>query len=182
MGKLFKLVITIFLSTIMFGQENKSLDDKKFKFRSVQASFGVYYAKFKNDEPYNHSGLTLNSLVSISFKKNIFSLELEEGSEAVFVYFGGESQSFYNVNLLYGRELEVARWFKIEGNVGFGLYSHKTVRSGAVSRDNILGIPINANLMFYPAKRFAMGINPNVNFNSINITYSGNLVFQYMFN
>ncbi|WP_298317246.1 hypothetical protein [uncultured Aquimarina sp.] len=186
MRRFFITKIAMLLSIITFGQRgNTSLENNKFKFRSIQSGFGVYHTKPKNNDLYDHSGITVNSLISMSYKKNIFSFRLESGTELVIINFGGdpELQGFYGANLLYGRELELTRWFKIEGNVGIGLYHHKIIaKRGAVDQKNVLGMSMNTKLLFYPAKRFAFGLSPFVNFNSINTTYSGNVVFQYKFN
>ncbi|WP_405207963.1 hypothetical protein [Aquimarina sp. LLG6339-5] len=186
MRRFFITKIAMLLSIITLGQQgNTSLENNKFKFRSIQSGFGIYHSKPQNNDLYDHSGITVNGLVSMSYKKNIFSFHLETGTELVFINFGDdpELQGFYGVNLLYGRELELTRWLKIEGNIGIGLYHHKiTTKSGTTDQKNVLGIPINTKLLFYPAKRFAFGLSPFVNFNSINTTYSGNVVFQYKFN
>ncbi|WP_299215453.1 hypothetical protein [uncultured Aquimarina sp.] len=183
MKKLIQVIIVVIVPTIILAQEKLSRDN--LKFRSIETGFGVYHSKLRDDNLYDHSGPTFNVFFAMSYKKNIFSFQLESGTELVIVNFGGdpELQGFYGVNLLYGRELELARWFKIEGNVGMGLYHHKAVtKGGATDRKNVLGIPINTKLLFYPAERFAFGLSPAVNFNSINTTYSGNLVFKYKFN
>ncbi|KAA1243123.1 hypothetical protein [Aquimarina sp. RZ0] len=45
---------------------------------------------------------------------------MEIGQE---VYSG---DGFYTFNFLYGRELELTTWLKVEGNAGLGLYHFKT--------------------------------------------------------
>ncbi|KAA1243125.1 hypothetical protein [Aquimarina sp. RZ0] len=65
-----------------------------------------------------------------------------------------------------------------EGNAGLGSYHFKTDENDEFDQ-NTLGVPMNAKLMFYPARRFALGLGSGVNFNSINTTYSLNTVFQF---
>ncbi|MGY3791165.1 hypothetical protein [Aquimarina sp. 433] len=184
MERLIKVAIVLLISKISFGQENDTSDKGKFRFRSIEAGFGFYESTYKERiNSSGHSGIDLSVRTSFSLKRNIFSLDLKLGEEVSF--FGG-GDSFYTVNLLYGRQWDLAAWFAIETHSGLGVFSNSRYDlSGDFGRDTkteeSLGVPIDLKFMLYP-KGFTIGLNPGVNFNSIGNTFYGNLIFQYNFN
>ncbi len=128
------------------------------------------------------SGASLNFDISTIVNKHILSVYFNSGID---LNAGGFDEDFTEFNLTYGRKWLVAKDLYFEGHIGFGLFSYN-IDDGAASilfdlPDSTIGFPIRAKLLFYPVKRFGIGINPNFNINSIENAYSANFIFQYNF-
>lgn len=96
----------------------------------------------------------------------------------------GASRYFLAVDALYGRTFEITNFFTIEGHIGVGYFfeNYKDYDTDfAKKNESTIGIPVQAKFLFYVSPKFALGLNPGVNFNSIETIYSGNLIFQYNF-
>ncbi len=201
MKKIISTSLVMFVAILIYGQDtNKKSNDYKFKFRSVEAGLGGYLAKFKKnrfisgDPNGSHTteefgddiGASLNVSTSFLIKNNIMSLSLNIGMEATILWRSesNESNSFGAVSLLYGREWKMMRWFAIETHVGMGMYSSGDRvfdgRNVNLVRKEVLGVPVDFKFMFRK-NTFDIGLNTGVNFNSINTTYYGNFILQYVF-
>jgi hypothetical protein len=64
----------------------------------------------------------------------LFAIDFAVGWEGLF------SSFFYEQNLLYGRELSLNKYFKVEGQLGLGSFSYnKTIFD---ERQNTVGYPM----------------------------------------
>lgn len=166
------LVFVLFFSSSVFSQEK---NNSQFYLKSVSAGIGVT----GGDE--TSGGIGFNADVTSALNKNLFSLALASGSELDLFE---AHRNFFSADFLYGREFAVTRIFKIEAHAGVGFFSENYKNGDTNFREvseSALGIPLRLKLLFNITPKFAMGINPNVNFNSIETMYSGNLIFQYNF-
>lgn len=113
-------------------------------------------------------------------QKHVYSLHFNVGSQDQ-IFAGGEE--FYELNLLYGRAFQLGPKFMFEGHVGMGIFGYEDGIDSPILDlpDPALGFPIRTKLLYRIADKFAIGINPNANFNSILNTYTGQIVLQYNF-
>jgi len=166
------LVFVLFFSVSGFSQEQHN---SQFYVKSVSAGIGVTGGEETS------GGIGFNADVTTALNKNLFTLGLATGSELDLFE---AHRNFFSADLLYGREFSVTRIFKIEAHAGIGIFS-ENYKNGDTNfrevKESAVGIPLRAKFLFYITPKFAMGFNPNVNFNSIETMYSGNLIFQYNF-
>ncbi|MBQ4804926.1 hypothetical protein J8L88_18825 [Aquimarina sp. MMG015] len=186
-------MILLLTMNYVFGQESLK-KEHKLKVKSITAGFGVYHADLRGtDDPFgsNQNGPTLSVGLSLAYKKHIFSLDVDLGldlyPDIIFEAIGGgdNEETFFNsYDILYGREFSIFKWFRIEAHTGLGVYLYKDwlASDGRYDTKEIIGIPVDLRLMIDSSRGFSFGINPEVNFNTINTTYMGSMVFQYRFN
>lgn len=168
----FILVFVLFFSSSVFSQEQNS---SQFYLKSVSAGIGVTGGEETS------GGIGFNADVTAALNKNLFSLALATGTE---IDLFEAHRNFFSADLLYGREFSVTKIFKIEAHAGLGIFSENYKNGDTNFREvneSMLGIPLRLKFLFAVTPKFSMGVNPNVNFNSIETMYSGNLVFQYNF-
>lgn len=159
-------------SQTVFAQENAA---SRFHFKSVGAGFGIT----AGDE--TAGGVAFMADVTTAVNKNLFSVALSSGNE---VDLFEAERKFFAADIFYGREISITRIFKIEAFAGVGIFteSYKNGDTNFVEiNETAVGLPVRIKFLFYVTNKFAIGINPNVNFNSIETLYSGNLQFQYNF-
>jgi len=181
--------LLLFAMNYLQGQENPK-EENKLKIKSITAGFGFYHANLRsNGDSFgsDQNGPTLSVGLSAAYKKHIFSLDIDFGLDVYpDLLFGQKDEgTFFNsYDILYGREIAVLKWFRIEAHAGLGLYIYKDwlVSEGVYDTKGVIGIPVDLRFMIDSSKGFSFGINPELNFNSINTTYMGNIVFQYRFN
>ena len=166
------VIILVFLnSNFSFTQENK------LKLNSTSIGFGLIGSSSETSS----GGLNLTLDLSTKLNKNLFSLYFNEGSE--FNLFDAE-ESYNEISVTYGREIELNSWIKAEGHLGLGFFNYK-IKNGSTDfnliKESTIGIPFRIKLIFYTGKHFGIGINPNMNLNSLVTTYSANIIFQYKF-
>jgi hypothetical protein len=168
-----KIIIVILLLNfgIVLSQENK------LKFKSL--SYGVVgvYSNLKNDGP---RGVCSNFEISTLYNKNIFSANAvigfgfnEENNKLK------DFQGFLEFDLLFGRELKINSDIKFEILSGVGYIVQDNTSEGKSNK--AIGIPIRGKLLFSTSKRFAIGINPNLNINKYRNLYSLCIVLQFNF-
>lgn len=166
------LVFALFFSISVFSQEQQN---SQFYLKSVSAGIGVTGGNETS------GGIGFNADVTTALNKNLFSIALATGTELDLF---DAHRNFFSADLLYGREFSVTKIFKIEAHAGVGIFS-ENYKNGDTDfkevNESALGIPLRLKLLFNITPKFAMGVNPNVNFNSIETMYSGNLIFQYNF-
>ncbi|WP_339651127.1 hypothetical protein [uncultured Maribacter sp.] len=172
-----RLVVLLFFifitSTTLFAQ------DKKLKVHALSFGAGIATA----DTNHTNRGLGINLDFSAIVNDHIISLYLNSGLNLTDI---GANEDFYEFNVTYGRIWSFDTKLVLEGHVGVGLFVYNVERGPnpffVNIPDNTIGFPLRAKLLYYPIGSFALGINPNANFNSIADTYSFNVVFQYNFN
>lgn len=177
MKKTFLLLVLCYCTSLVFAQ---SKNENGLKFRSISAGFGVCVGKI------NDGGLNFYIDATTALKKNLFIASIVTGGEAQ-IDMGGSiisKRNFKEFDLLYGREMNVYKFFKIETHIGLAvfneIYRNGTTNFNDVS-ETVIGLPIKIKILLYSYDHFALGINPNVTINSIDTMYSGNLILQYKF-
>ncbi|MBW1294233.1 hypothetical protein [Aquimarina litoralis] len=181
---------TILLLTMNYtlGQENLN-EEYKLKVKSITAGFGVYTSDLRDSEDsfrFDQAGSTFSAGLSLVYKKHLFSLDIDLGLDVLDLFGNddGENASFNSYDILYGREFSIFKWLRIEAHTGLGLYLYKDrlVADNRYDTKAVIGIPVDIRFMIDSSRGFSFGINPELNFNEINTTYIGNIVFQYRFN
>ncbi len=94
---------------------------------------------------------------------------------------------FFELNLTYGRKLNIGQYLVLEGHLGIGIFTFDEENDpDALFNIDVpaatVGFPFRAKLIYYPADKFGVGLNPNLNLNSGLIAYSVNFILQYNFN
>lgn len=163
-------LIAFFCCNIGFAQNKNSL-----KFKSISTGFGICGGE------QNAGGLNFYIDVTTDFKRNLFTLSYVAGGE---LQLFDASRDFKELDFMYGRELTVFNFFKIEAHSGLAIFN-EAYKNGSTNfiktSQTVIGIPIKIKLLFYTSNHFALGLNPNVTLNSLDTMYSGNLIFQYQF-
>ena len=166
----------LLMGCIVFVSQTMS-QQKKLQLHATSLGFGYT----TTSEP-KIEGPALNIEFSTIYnEKHLYSLHFNVGSQARIF---GENEEFYEVNLLYGRLFELAPRLHFEGYLGLGLFAYEDGIDSPILNipDSAIGFPIRAKILYQIADRFAIGINPNANFNSILNTFTGQIVLQYNFN
>jgi hypothetical protein len=168
-----KIIIVILLLkfSIVSSQENK------IKFKSFDYGVVGVYSNLQKDGP---RGLCSNFELSTLYNKNIFSAYAVVG----FGYNNENNklkdlQGILEFDLLFGRELKINSDIKFEILSGAGYIVQDNTSEGKSNK--AIGIPIRGKLLFSTSKKFAIGINPNLNLNKYRNLYSINLLLHFNF-
>lgn len=177
MKKTLLLLLLCYSTSSVFAQIK---NENGLKFRSISAGFGVCAGKI------NDGGLNFYIDATTSLKKNLFSASIVIGGETQ-IDMGGSitpKRDFKEFDLLYGREINLYKFFKIETHIGLAVFN-EVYRNGTTGfndvSETVIGLPIKIKCLFYTSDHFALGVNPNVTINSVDTMYSGNLIIQYKF-
>lgn len=167
----------IFATVLLFFYVNSysQSSEKKLKFRSISAGFGICAGEI------NDGGINGYLDVTSGYHKNLFSFAFSSGAE--FELFDA-SRNYTEIAALYGREINLSRIIKIESYIGLAYFkvNYKNDATDFYSQsESTIGVPIKIKLLFYTSQNFALGLNPNVTFNSIENTYSAHVILQYKF-
>lgn len=125
----------------------------------------------------------MNLDFSTIFNKHIISFNFNPG---VKLNSDGPDQDFYELNLTFGRKWLLVQNLSLESHLGI-VYFAFDIDIGPIPffinlPETTIGFPLRAKIIYYPTENLGIGINPNANFNSIENTYSANLIIQYNFN
>ena len=171
-----KLQLTFSTALILiFMNCYSQTSDKKLKFRSISAGIGICAGEI------NDGGINGYLDVTTAYDKNLFSFAYSTGAE--FELFDA-SRNYTEIAALYGREINLSRIIKIESYIGLAYFNvnYKNDDTNFNSKsESAIGIPLKVKLLFYVSKNFALGLNPNITFNSIENIYSANFILQYKF-
>ena len=169
------LFLIYFNSTFTFAQENK------LQLNSTSLSIGLIGVPSDTSSIGVDIGLNIGLDLSAKLSENIFSFYLNGGSQ---LHFFDARESYTEINVTYGREIKLNSWIILEGHLGVGYFNY-SFKNGLTDFQTVtqstIGFPLRVKLIFYTEKNFGIGINPNMNWNSLVKTYSGNLIFQYKF-
>lgn len=172
-----RIPLTLFFAMLMsYSGFSQDLDSSGLRFKSVSLGIGI------TGGSETSGGVAVSADVTMNLNKNLFSLALTSGAE--YNVIGSADRNFFAADLLYGREFSISKGIKIETHAGVGLFTEKYNNGDTDFQDvsdSTIGLPIRIKLLFYVSDKFAIGLNPNANFNSIDTMYSGNLIFQYNF-
>ncbi len=173
----FRLVVLI--TCLSFSLNIVMAQDNKLKLHAVSIGVGIASSSSNTAD----GGLGLNMDFSTIINKHIISFNFNSG---VKLNSDGPDEDFYELNLTYGRKWFLVQNLILEGHLGIGYFAYDLDTGNIPFFINLpettIGFPIRVKLIYYPLKSFGVGINPNVNFNSINNTYSANFIIQYNFN
>lgn len=176
-----KRIIIIFLSLVSAFLHSQ----EQFKIKNMDAGVGGFSVLAKNSGTKKESGgLTINLNSGFSLDKNLFSLNFIYGGGGGNGYatIGGD-YSFYKVDLLYGRELNVFKWMAFDINTGLGYYYQNSDLdyTNNIIKKATINFPIKVSLIFCQHNRIGFGVNSNYDINKLNNTFSGNLFLRYNF-
>ncbi|QMU64428.1 MAG: hypothetical protein GKR88_09105 [Flavobacteriaceae bacterium] len=112
MNKLFLNILTIVLiylnTTFIFAQE------RKFKLKSTSAGIGLI-SSLPGTEIRNNLNLDL----ATELNKNLFSFYSSFGHRG---FFFGIRKTYCEMNLTYGRQIDINNWLKLEGHFGVRIF------------------------------------------------------------
>lgn len=154
------------------AQENNKLQIKSIDYGAI----GIYTGIGNN----GLRGFCSNIGLVSNYNKNLYSLSYalgfgitEKGNKI------NNLQGFMSLDLLYGREIKVSKGILFEPYVGLGyIIQSNTSDAGG---NSAIGLPISTKLLFQLSRKFAMGLNPNVNINNVNTIYSANILLRFGF-
>ena len=159
---------------LIFMITNKVLSQegsKSIKLNSVDLGFGGFSNK-------NFGGIDFYSSFALKSKTSLFSISFITGGELNIL--GGLSASYREYNLMYGKELKLAKWISFEVFGGIGYFNQKSNKK-LIPNENAISFPLKINIKFYTNKHFGLGINTNYLINKINNNFSTNLILNYKF-
>ena len=175
--KLINMRKIIILIAILFIYQVQAQEKNKLKIKSIDYGvIGVY----TNLEKNGIRGFCTNIELITDYQKSLFSFNYTAG-------FGitknenkiHDLQGFMSADLIYGREITISKVISFEPYLGLSyIIQSNTSEAGGKSA---IGLPIKAKLFFQTGKKFAIGINPNVNINNVNTIYSANLLLRFKF-
>ena len=153
--------------------------EKKLKLHAISLGAGIASSSSDTAE----SGLGLNLDFSTIVNKHIIAFNFNSGVQ---LNSDGPDEDFYELNLTYGRKWPLDKNISLEGHIGIGYFAYD-IDTGPIPfffnlPDTTVGFPLRIKLLYNPLDKFSIGINPNVNFNSIATTYTANFIIQYNFN
>jgi hypothetical protein len=171
----------IFITAIALTTYTAKAQESSSKIRMHSANVGVGIFDFQK----NGNGVTGASLLAdatLALGKNLFSVSYLSGEELAILQ--DTKYNFNELSLLYGREWNAAKWFKVEGFVGVGYYHQKIEDRSidVIEKDNVVSVPLRMNAKFYFTKKFGLGFCTNYSINSLANNFSESLIFHYRFN
>lgn len=171
MRKLF--LILFFLGVILSvtaQDENKGIE-----FHSISFSpLNIYFSDRDN-------GFGMNLDVSFNTGKHIFKIYAGGASEFS-INIGGENinDSFAEYNILYGRELEIKKWFGIDFFAGVGFLNFKyDTGSSTEYKKGVIGFPLQSKIRFNTGRVFSLGVQLHSNINNATTIYQPGIFLQW---
>ncbi|MBT8274217.1 MAG: hypothetical protein KJO77_10445 [Bacteroidia bacterium] len=157
--------IVISISMLSYGQEEKSSTRLEYEYFSI-TPVEVYYMK-------NIGGVALTSTLGFTINEHLISLNASTGGEFVIL---GTSSTFYQVNLVYGREFKLSPVVHIDVHAGGGIFGFNDHRELKLRR---FGLPLIAKLRFKTGERFSLGLKFQANINSFKNLLATGIVLQW---
>lgn len=164
----------IVLIGILSAGQLQAQENNKLKIKAIDyGAIGIY----TNLENNGVRGFCSNLELVTNYQKNLYDFNYTVG-------FGiteknnkiHDLQGFMSFDLLYGREIIMSNKITFEPYLGLGyIIQSNTSDAGGKSA---IGLPIRAKVFFNVSKKFAIGINPNVNINNVNTFYSTNILLR----
>lgn len=173
--RLKKLFFIIFiLGTTINAQESK------LKFHSISGGIGLTGSSSNITDGFGGFVAALD--IATTSNSNLFSIFIETGSQSLII----SEENYRQINLTYGREWSLNDLFSLELHGGFGYFKWDTevfslTNMNVKQSENTIGFPIRLKLIFNFSNQFGLGLNPNLNVNSLANTYSINLTGRYKF-
>lgn len=153
--------------------------DNKLRVHAISIGAGVASTTSGGAE----TGLGLDFDFATIVKNHLISININTGSD---IRTTEGKELFLELNLTYGRKWEIGQFLKFEAHVGAGLFTYDLDTGPSIFGldfpDATIGFPFRVKLIYYPIEKFGIGLNPNINFNSITTAYNANIILQYNFN
>ncbi|WP_242206472.1 hypothetical protein [Aestuariivivens insulae] len=152
-----------------------------FGFLSSGGVYGDYGNVSFANEPDKQTQINLSGDVALRLDEYIFSFYLGFGLVDPIPY---KQANYSEFNITAGKELISNKGFVLEGHFGIGYFQTKEeYSSGTIETWGNVGFPFRIKANFYLSKHFAIGINPNANFNlgQNSSILSVNLISQIIF-
>ncbi len=166
-------VASVLMLTVSFSSLAQQEDRNGFS-----VSFGVGYFGFLNSSGFHYdfgnvsfenelekqSQISLNGDVALHSDSYIFSFYFAKGLIDPIPY---KQVNYSEYNLTVGMGISITTWFALEGHVGVGYFKiyEKYGPEQPTEKSGTIGFPFRIKANFYLSKNFAIGINPNANFN-----------------
>lgn len=179
MRTLFKaLIVIVFYCNMGYSQENSS----RLKYHSFSISpLSVYFDN-------SSGGLAVN--IDVAFNKDEHVFKIFGLLAGEFSVLQSSTEEFFELNLLYGREVSVKKWFHLDYFGGLGYFQRKTIIGTEpdgwfnyleyrYELDNTLGFHLQSKIRFQTGKLFSLGLHFDTNLNSLNSIYSTGLFLQW---
>jgi hypothetical protein len=166
------ILLLIFCITTNYAQQK---NNSNLKVHSTDIGFGGFYIKNKF---FEGGGASFLIDLSFDYKRNLVLLKHLNGAEIGII--GSSTYNFNETSILYGRELNLAKWLSIEGYTGLGYYKQESQTSYVIS-GTALAFPTNIKIILKIGKHFSIGSNNSYSINKINNNFSSNLAFGYIF-
>lgn len=146
--------------------------------RFYEVSGGVgYYNPISRESA---GGLTMTVDVGLKLSDEIFAINVNRGfSEQFFV-----EENYTELNITYGRALELSKRWLLEGHFGFGYITQKITTASFDFepndyKDEAICFPFRAKILYRISNVLGLGLNPNFNLNALETYYSTNFILQY---
>ncbi len=169
----------MFIACLVLFRVSSTAQDKKLRLHGVSIGAGIASTSSATAE----TGLGLNFDFSTIVKSHILSLNANVGTN---INTDRGEESFFELNLTYGRKWLIGQNLVIEGHLGIGIFTFDEVIEDSNFNIDLpgatTGFPFRLKLLYYPTEKFGIGLNPNINFNEGITAYSLNFILQYNFN
>jgi len=173
------LLLFLLFSFVSFGQDNEDNDKlpPKLEFHSVSFSPLDFYITDQTE------GLSIKLDLAIKKERHIFKLQGSFGLDFATISQGSSKpENFYELNLLYGREISINNWlyYDVFGGVGLFIATEYNDQSFK-TQSSTVGIPIQNRLRFQTKSKFGAGLQFQINLNSLKTIYSPGFFIQLKF-
>lgn len=183
--KSLKALPLLFLCLVVIGLSDTFAQQNKLKIHGISLGVGVMAHTPKIYE----SDTNLPFDVSVIQGNNLFSLyhNKTEDLSNIFNILPSDDQAYYQeFNLTYGKQWVFTNRWVLEAHAGLGYFEHNyygldEFDSNRFVKESTIGFPIRAKLIYYLGDHFGLGVNPNLNVNSLNTVLSAALLLQFRF-
>jgi hypothetical protein len=151
-----------------------------FRIHSISAGLG--YIGFSSNNTSSNGGLNFVADITTGYNKNLFSIYFNIGGEVDLLK--KEDVETSEISFTCGRGWYLANRLKFEAHAGLGYFNLGYANNSSfflLIKKSTIGFPVRAKTIYNFTENFGVGINPNINFNSLAISYSIDLIVQYKF-
>ena len=172
--KYFLFLFVLFAQVQVYSQENDTIS--KLSYHSFSISPIGFYTAGETVGP------SFSADVRFAYKKNIFAIGAEGGTDEL-IYPGSDNHnSYYEFNLYYGRELKVYKRLYVDVFAGIGYVNIRQVGDSYESIDEVystMGIPMTGTVKLILNRGFTVGLKFHANLNTERIIFSAGPHLQF---
>lgn len=173
------------LFLVLFGMSKAVAQQSKLKIHGISLGVGIMADTPKIYE----SDTNLPFDISLSQGNHLFSLYHNKTEDLSNFYniLPSDDQAYYQeFNLTYGKQWTLTDHWVLEGHAGLGYFQHNyygldEFDSNRLVKESTIGFPVRAKLVYYFGDHFGLGLNPNLNINSLNTVLSAAFLLQFRF-